>query len=153
MAPPHQVSGPRGIDGFNSSGLSGLEQGELPNVSTHKPVPRQLVTGAHTVSDISCKTCGCVLGWKYVQAEEEAQKYKVGKYILETRRVVKGAEWEFHEGEGPGTMTVLQGDIEFDSQDEEECEDLFSGIWTPELARRRRKGRGVRRSRSAEDTP
>ena len=32
-------------------------------------------------------------------------------------------------------------DIEFDSQDEDECEDLFSGIWTPQLAAKRRKRR------------
>lgn len=29
-------------------------------------------------------------------------------------------------------------DVEFDSQDEDECEDLFSGIWSPALAKRRR---------------
>ncbi|KAF2267438.1 yippee-like protein, partial [Lojkania enalia] len=60
----------------------------LPNTYAHKPVPRQLVTGAHTVSDISCRNCGSVLGWKYVDAEEESQRYKVGKFILETKRVV-----------------------------------------------------------------
>ncbi|KAH7402379.1 yippee zinc-binding/DNA-binding /Mis18, centromere assembly-domain-containing protein [Phaeosphaeria sp. MPI-PUGE-AT-0046c] len=118
---------------------AGLHAGDLPNTCTDKPVPRQLVTGAHTVCDIRCRGCGSVLGWKYVHAEEEAQKYKVGKYILETRRVVKGVEWE------GGREGVLgrQGDaeVEFDSQDEDECEDLFSGIWTPELAGRRRRGR------------
>jgi hypothetical protein len=33
-------------------------------------------------------------------------------------------------------------EVEFDSQDEEECEDLFSGIWSPGLARKRRRNRG-----------
>jgi hypothetical protein len=81
-----------------------------------------------------------VLGWKYVDAVEESQKYKVGKFILETRRVVKGAEWDesLMEEEGGG---VKDGDVEFDSQDEDECEDLFSGIWTPQLAKRRRRNR------------
>lgn len=33
----------------------------------------------------------------------------------------------------------MPGDsIEFDSQDEEECEDLFAGIWNSDLAKRRR---------------
>lgn len=79
-----------------------------------------------------------------MKAEEESQRYKVGKYILETRRVVKSSQWD-REYDGVGGSGVgrvgADGEIEFDSQDEDECEDLFSGIWTPELARRRRRGR------------
>jgi hypothetical protein len=119
-------------------------QGDIPNTLTHAPVPRHLVTGAHTVSDISCRLCGTVLGWKYVEAEEEAQRYKVGKYILETRRIVKRVAWD----EAGGNVTEQCEEdslIEFDSQDEDECEDLFSGIWTGELARRRRKMTGFGR--------
>ena len=118
----------------------------LPNIFTHKPVPRQLVTGAHTVSDISCAQCGSVLGWKYVAAEDESQQYKVGKFILETRQTCRDSGWE---GEADavveaGGVAVRNGsrapdDIEFDSQDEDECEDLFMGIWTPQSAARRRK--------------
>lgn len=83
-----------------------------------------------------------------MHAEEEGQKYKVGKYILETRRVVKSTGWEDGVGgeiggTGRGGRDI-NGEIEFDSQDEDECEDLFSGIWTPELARRRR-GRKIGR--------
>lgn len=121
----------------------------LPNTYTHKPVPRQLVTGAHTVSDISCAQCGSVLGWKYVAAEEESQKYKVGKFILETKRVCRTGCWEddaddieppvqIHEY--PRRLTRFEEDeVEFDSQDEEECEDLFMGIWTPQSAAKRRR--------------
>ncbi|KAF3040391.1 hypothetical protein E8E11_006985 [Didymella keratinophila] len=99
---------------------------------------------AHTVSDISCRCCGSVLGWKYVHAEEEGQQYKIGKFILETQRVVKsGNQWE-DEDEELGSVDE-NGDVEFDSQDEDECEDLFSGIWKPELARKRRKAKEFRR--------
>ncbi|KAF2115316.1 yippee zinc-binding/DNA-binding /Mis18, centromere assembly-domain-containing protein [Lophiotrema nucula] len=112
-------------------------RGDLPNTHTHKPVPRQLVTGAHTVSDISCRNCGTVLGWKYVEAEEDSQRYKVGKFILETKRVVRGADWEVEDSGRP--KLDKKDEVEFDSQDEDECEDLFSGIWSPALARRRRK--------------
>ncbi|THW63018.1 yippee-domain-containing protein [Aureobasidium pullulans] len=117
----------------------------LPNTFTHKPVPRQLVTGAHTVSDISCAQCGSVLGWKYVAAEEESQQYKVGKFILETRRTCRNSCWE-----GQSDAVVEAGgipernksggldDVEFDSQDEDECEELFMGIWNPQIASRRR---------------
>lgn len=137
-----------------------MADGDLPNTTTGEPVPRQLVTGAHTVSDISCVQCGTVLGWKYVDAEEEGQRYKVGKFILETRRVVKGVGWDGGDRErdweddeddktlglGLGMGLVGRqddGEVQFDSQDEEECEDLFSGIWSPALARKRRKGRGA----------
>ncbi|KAF2997624.1 hypothetical protein E8E13_004347 [Curvularia kusanoi] len=119
---------------------------DLPNTFTHKPVARQLVTGAHTVSDISCVRCGSVLGWKYVHAEEETQRYKIGKYILETGRVVKsGNGWEEEDDRGDEDGEGEGEDVQFDSQDEDECEDLFSGIWSPELAKRRRKKRDFRR--------
>lgn len=87
-----------------------------------------------------------MLGWKYVEAEEDSQKYKVGKFILETNRVVKGVEWEDGDAiEEQGGVRAKEEDIEFDSQDEDECEDLFSGIWTPQLARRRRKNKTFKR--------
>ena len=108
-----------------------------------------------------------MLGWKYVSAEEEGQRYKVGKFILETKRVCRSASWEV-EGEGgvcedgegyrrgsvgsgrrrssgmpPNEMPMVneEEEIEFDSQDEDECEDLFMGVWTPQLARKRRRQR------------
>ncbi|OCK96370.1 yippee-domain-containing protein [Cenococcum geophilum 1.58] len=117
------------------------KRGDLPNTHTHKPVPRQLVTGAHTVSDISCALCGSGLGWKYVAADEEGQRYKVGKFILETKRVCRGVEWEGGVGEVEEQVGKEGEEVEFDSQDEDECEDLFAGVWSPQLARRRRRGR------------
>lgn len=131
----------------------------LPNTYTHKPVPRTLVTGAHTVGDISCAQCGSVLGWKYVAAEEESQRYKVGKFILETKKVCRSSTWESEDGDEeeemrtasgrrksslgmpPNSMPKVLEEMEFDSQDEDECEDLFMGVWTPQLAARRRKAR------------
>ncbi|KAJ4303710.1 hypothetical protein N0V90_002611 [Kalmusia sp. IMI 367209] len=120
-----------------------MKPGDLPNTHIHKPVPRQLVTGAHTVSDISCRNCGSVLGWKYVEAEEQNQRYKVGKFILETKRVVRGTGWEVDEVENEDVAAEQgrEGDVQFDSQDEDECEDLFDGKWTPQLAMRRRRNK------------
>ena len=145
----------------------------LPNTYTHKPVPRQLVTGAHTVGDISCAQCGSVLGWKYVAAEEEGQRYKVGKFILETKRVCRSSTWENEDdvvdgresqerrrrgGDGrrrsslvppnelPRAMAFPLDDVEFDSQDEDECEDLFLGVWTPQLAAKRRRAKILART-------
>lgn len=129
----------------------------LPNTHVHKTVPRQLVTGAHTVSDISCAFCGSVLGWKYDGAEEESQRYKVGKFILETKKIYSSSCWESDGwGEAGQTGAVEHREnalhdwerdtnIEFDSQDEDECEDLFAGLWSPGLANRRRQARKFER--------
>lgn len=85
-------------------------------------------------------------------AEEESQRYKVGKFILETQKITASSSWD-----GNPEANVSDGllpapdfkprarDIEFDSQDEDECEDLFAGIWSPGLAIRRRDRKAERR--------
>ena len=121
----------------------------LPNTKTDAPSSRQLVTGAHTVSDVRCAFCSSLLGWKYDEAEEEAQRYKVGKYILETKMICSSSNWEVADHLMPpvSLQTALFNDIggddsvEFDSQDEDECEDLFAGVWSSSLAAKRRQGR------------
>lgn len=125
----------------------------LPNTILQRPVPRQLVTGAHTVSDITCTFCDSVLGWKYVAAEEESQRYKVGKFILETKKIATSSCWESPPGIGLAKTADHQSetetglpDTEFDSQDEDECEDLFAGIWSPGLAARRKTREMKRRT-------
>lgn len=129
----------------------------LPNTILQKPVWRQLVTGGHTVSDMSCASCGSVLGWKYVAADEESQRYKVGKFILETKKITASSCWEspprnigsaapFGTVNSGNSGTKLDEDISFDSQDEDECEDLFAGIWNPDLAMRRRSCKPNHRS-------
>ncbi|XP_028060084.1 protein yippee-like At4g27745 isoform X1 [Camellia sinensis] len=50
---------------------------------------RQLRTGLHTVADVYCSDCREVLGWKYVRAYEETQKYKEGKFVLEKSNIAK----------------------------------------------------------------
>ena len=53
------------------------------NITTGPPEDRILITGLHTVSDISCKRCQALVGWTYAKAYEPSQKYKEGKYIIE----------------------------------------------------------------------
>jgi hypothetical protein len=121
---------------------------------------RQLVTGAHVVADISCTVCSTVVGWKYVDAKESAQKYKIGKFILETRRVVGGKYWEdierhsemFRECQEDDELAqgIIKGGedaVLFDSEDEDECDDLFAGVWDPEVVRKRRGRRVANRRR------
>lgn len=119
----------------------------LINTRIGKAVNRDLLTGAHVVADVSCSICSTILGWKYVDAKEEAQKYKIGKYILEMKRVVPQARWD-DEGLEESSSKRLQmehgiGDMEdgavvFDSDDEDECEDLFAGLWDSATVAKRR---------------
>ena len=62
-----------------------------------RPTTRQLVTGTHLVADISCSVCLAPLGWKYISASDPYQQYKVGKYILETKSVIRVAHWQGHQ--------------------------------------------------------
>ncbi|XP_017188804.1 protein yippee-like At4g27745 isoform X1 [Malus sylvestris] len=59
------------------------------NVVVGPKEDRHLITGLHTVADVHCCDCGEVLGWKYVKAYEELQKYKEGKFVLEKFKIVK----------------------------------------------------------------
>ena len=111
---------------------------------------RELLTGAHVVADVSCAICQTVLGWKYVDAKELAQRYKIGKFILETKRVVMGVSWEdsvvVEEEDGEEILEEEGEDVVvFDSEDEDECEDLFAGVWDPEVVAKRRGRRVARR--------
>jgi len=40
-------------------------------------------SGAHTVQDFSCMTCGTKLGWKIIRAYEWPEKWKEGGTVLE----------------------------------------------------------------------
>jgi hypothetical protein len=53
------------------------------NVKLAKAQQKMLLTGMHTISNLTCLGCGSSLGWVYLKAEDPAQKYKEGKYILE----------------------------------------------------------------------
>jgi hypothetical protein len=177
-------------------------EGNLVNIMVGRPENRQLVTGMHVVADISCSVCASKLGWKYVDAKEQGQKYKVGKFILETMRVGGSRAWEDAEGDevdldciretgfwrrfmygggkgrktnggeadsvearasgetvasassaGSNDLDVVEDeeDIEFDSEDEDECEDIFAGVWNAKevAARRREKAAKLRGKRVA----
>ena len=69
----------------------------------------------------------------------------MGKYILETKKTFESSCWEgegFSDGAGAlddGPNGPHAENVEFDSQDEDECEDLFAGVWSPTMALRRRK--------------
>ncbi|RFU23589.1 hypothetical protein B7463_g12749, partial [Scytalidium lignicola] len=158
----------------SSSPTTSTKSPGLVNTRIGRPTTTELLTGTHVVADVICVICAMVLGWKYVDAKEEGQKYKVGKFILETKRVVGLQNWEddFEEMEDASAgkeqvktcvdgeciwedahngkqKEYLEEEIVFDSEDEDECEDLFAGVWDPVVVAKRR-GRRIANLRKAE---
>ncbi|CAM1500663.1 Fc.00g098250.m01.CDS01 [Cosmosporella sp. VM-42] len=132
-------------------------QQTLLNIRVGRSEDRQLVTGWHTVADITCGTCASKLGWKYVDARETAQKYKVGKFILETERVVTFRSWEDAKEQEMGHVDEQErsegeDEVVFDSDDEDECEDVFAGTWDAETVAKRRTKLVAQRKQVAKDT-
>ncbi|KAH9736475.1 protein yippee-like [Citrus sinensis] len=64
------------------------------NITVGEKEERMMMTGMHTVVDIFCVGCGSIVGWKYEAAQEKAQKYKEGKFILESDIEFQFATWE-----------------------------------------------------------
>jgi len=63
------------------------------NVSVGEKENRTLITGLHSVADIQCNVCHSTLGWKYLEAFEESQKYKENKFIIERVKMMKEDGW------------------------------------------------------------
>ncbi|CAK77105.1 unnamed protein product (macronuclear) [Paramecium tetraurelia] len=53
---------------------------------------KDLMTGKHTVQDVICNGCNKVIGWKYIKAYRESEKYKEGKIIIE-RHFIRRIKW------------------------------------------------------------
>lgn len=126
----------------------------LTNIRVGRAESRQLVTGWHVVADIHCAVCALKVGWKYVDAREKSQEYKIGRFILECARVVESSGWDngedwdgdlVEEGSGLGWFDegeegrlAKEGEVVFDSEDEDECDDVFAGVWNAEEVKKRR---------------
>jgi hypothetical protein len=52
------------------------------------------------------------------------------------------------DGSGDGQAKEGEEVVVFDSEDEDECEDLFAGVWDPEVVARRRARRVGRKKES-----
>ena len=121
------------------------EEQTLLNIRLGRNEGRQLVTGWHVVADITCSTCNVKLGWKYVDAKDAGQKYKVGKFILEKARVVNYRHWNDVRGQSSVSHAVPKEiseysteEVAFDSGDDEECDDIFAGTWDADAVAHRR---------------
>ncbi|KAI9267174.1 yippee zinc-binding/DNA-binding /Mis18, centromere assembly-domain-containing protein [Helicostylum pulchrum] len=58
------------------------------NIDLGKAEDREMTTGLHRVKEISCIKCSMMLGWTYVKAYSDENKYKEGKFILEKKLLV-----------------------------------------------------------------
>ena len=67
---------------------------QVINVRCGPVIERVLLTGLHAIADIHCENCENTLGWKYEHAYENRQKYKEGKFILETAHILKENGWK-----------------------------------------------------------
>ncbi|TQS34868.1 hypothetical protein Golomagni_04733 [Golovinomyces magnicellulatus] len=120
---------------------------DLVNTRSEQPMSRELMTGWHVVTDVSCIVCGTVLGWKYLDTLEESQRYKVGKVMLERERICVRGVWEDETEDLNAEILdewadrVSDTSVLFDSDDEEERENLFSGMWNKDVVARRRKNK------------
>ncbi|KAH3660085.1 hypothetical protein OGAPHI_007290 [Ogataea philodendri] len=46
---------------------------------------KRMKTGRYEVKGISCKQCDSTLGWKYLYSEEDKEKYKEGRFVVERK--------------------------------------------------------------------
>jgi len=53
------------------------------NVRFAPPTVQLMLSGAHTIQEISCLVCDQYLGWKFVRAHQETEGWKDGYYLLE----------------------------------------------------------------------
>ncbi|KAF9168314.1 Protein yippee-like 4 [Actinomortierella ambigua] len=66
---------------------------QVYNITLGPKEDRVLMTGLHSVADIACTICKSTVGWIYIYAFEESQKYKEGKFIVEKAKIVKESPW------------------------------------------------------------
>lgn len=72
---------------FHGRGGRAFLLNSVVNFSTGPAQERMLITGVHVVRDIKCNGCNQVIGWKYEDALESSQRYKIGKFIVEKVRM------------------------------------------------------------------
>ncbi|KAI0206950.1 yippee zinc-binding/DNA-binding /Mis18, centromere assembly-domain-containing protein [Astrocystis sublimbata] len=134
----------------------------LTNVTVGETETRTLSTGLHNVADVRCAHCRARIGWKYMGAAEDEQVYKVGKFLVERKRIVEYRNWDdATTDEVPQLESQIEatqaghGDdaVEPDLEDSDEMEDLFLGIWDARIATARRKRKRDMLQQQASEPP
>eukprot|EP00903_Cladosiphon_okamuranus_P015525 g14334.t1 len=78
---------------FHTANGRGFLIKNVINVTNGPSDERELRTGRHTCEDVYCVTCDTNVGWEYMWAFDKAQKYKVGKFVLDAVKVMR-YHWE-----------------------------------------------------------
>ena len=76
------------VQGFHSSNGPAYLFDAAINVTFGESTERDMTSGTHLVRDVFCVRCYTPIGWKYVQAYNASEEYKVGKLCLERNRLV-----------------------------------------------------------------
>jgi len=81
----------RDIHSKNFNGKNGMAIlfDSVVNVSEGESKDKDMMSGKHLVADITCNNCNSYVGWTYINAYEELNKYKVGKSVLEKTSLIK----------------------------------------------------------------
>ena len=83
------------------------------------PKPVSPCSPPKVVADIYCNACDTRLGWKYVEAFEESQKYKEGRFILEKAMIIKEEELRRRSAEEAARLSRRQEAAEAAEEAEE----------------------------------
>ena len=59
----------------------------VTNIFEGKTTSKHFISGHYTIKDIYCMKCFAVVGWKYVTAQEEDNKFKEQNYVIEECKV------------------------------------------------------------------
>jgi predicted secreted acid phosphatase len=61
----------------------------VQNVVEGNVVAKHFISGHYTIQDILCKRCFSVVGWKYITARENDNKFKETNYVIEDCKVLQ----------------------------------------------------------------
>ncbi|KAK4770257.1 hypothetical protein SAY87_030789 [Trapa incisa] len=74
---------------FTAKSGSAFFFSDAMNIVYGKKEHRQLMSGSFTIAPIYCSNCGEELGWKYLRADVDKQKFKEGKFVIEKSKIIK----------------------------------------------------------------
>jgi hypothetical protein len=77
-------------EGFMGANVPALLFRRGINIDHIGPHRREtLSTGTYLLVDVVCRLCRCKLGWRYLEAEKEDQKYKVQCVLLKEQDLTR----------------------------------------------------------------
>lgn len=57
------------------------------NIQCDPPEEQNMQTGRYTIQTVNCSTCRTYLGWNYLHAHERLERYKEGRFCIESAQV------------------------------------------------------------------